>query len=56
VGASASLPIRLDTELADQGSTAEQVNAITAVVNLHTDSYGDRVENFQTIWNRGDFK
>lgn len=43
-------------ELADHGSGAPQVNAITAVVNLYTDSYAARVQNFQTIWNRGDFK
>ena len=43
-------------ELADHGSMPAQVNAITAVVNLHTDSYAARVENFQAIWNRGDFK
>lgn len=42
-------------QIADQGATANQVNAITAIVNLHTDSYGVRVTNFETINNWGDF-
>ena len=41
-------------EVADQGPTANQVNAITAIVNLHTDSYAERVINFETIYSRGD--
>jgi predicted chitinase len=40
---------------ADKGSTADQVNAITAIVNVHTDSYAARATNFDVIYNRGDF-
>lgn len=40
-------------EKADQGETATQVNAITEVVNLHTDSYAARVENFNSIYSGG---
>jgi predicted chitinase len=40
---------------ADKGATAAQVNAITAIVNRYTDSYAARVDNFTTIYNRGDF-
>jgi predicted chitinase len=42
-------------EVADQGATASQVDAITAIVNLHTGSYAERVTNFEKIINRGDF-
>ncbi|WP_082079552.1 glycoside hydrolase family 19 protein [Cupriavidus basilensis] len=40
---------------ADEGSAAAHVNAITAVVNLHTNSYAARVDNFNAIYDRGDF-
>jgi predicted chitinase len=40
---------------ADKGASAAQVDAITAIVNLHTDSYAARVNNFNAIYNRGDF-
>ncbi|MFM0550047.1 chitinase [Paraburkholderia sediminicola] len=43
----------LPTE-ADRGGSAQQVNAITAIVNLNTDSYAARVSNFDTIYLRGD--
>ena len=39
---------------ADEGGEPKHVNAITAIVNFHTNSYGARVENFNTIYNRGD--
>jgi len=42
------------SKIADQGATENQVNAITAIVNLHTDSCAARVANFETINNRGD--
>lgn len=42
--------------LADQGPGSDQVNAITAIVNFHTDSYAARVRNFRKIWEAGDFK
>jgi len=42
-------------EIADKGSTATQVNSITAIVNFHTDSYAARVNNFNSIKDRGDF-
>ncbi|WP_425496145.1 glycoside hydrolase family 19 protein, partial [Paraburkholderia solisilvae] len=41
--------------IADKGATADQVNAITRVVNSRTDSYEARVVNFQKINIRGDF-
>ncbi|RDK01853.1 glycoside hydrolase family 19 protein [Paraburkholderia lacunae] len=40
---------------ADKGASAQQVNAITAIVNLNADSYAARVSNFNTIYSRGDF-
>ncbi|WP_429443931.1 glycoside hydrolase family 19 protein [Paraburkholderia sp. 40] len=40
---------------ADKGSGAAQVNAITAIINLHTDSYASRVNNFNAIYTRGTF-
>lgn len=40
---------------ADKGASTAQVNAITAIVNLHTDSYAARVDNFNQIYNGGDF-
>ncbi|WP_174977885.1 hypothetical protein [Pandoraea bronchicola] len=40
-------------EIADQGETEVQVNAITAVVNKHTDSYEERTKNFETIQKNG---
>lgn len=40
---------------ADKGNTAVQVNSITAIVNLHTDSYEERVANFNKIWEMGEF-
>ncbi|CAE6724489.1 chitinase [Paraburkholderia haematera] len=40
---------------ADKGASAAQVNAITAIVNLSTDSYAARVNNFNAIYGRGDF-
>ncbi|NTX26552.1 glycoside hydrolase family 19 protein [Burkholderia pyrrocinia] len=42
-------------DIADRGATANQVNAITAVVNKKTDSYANRVDNFERFRNRGDF-
>jgi hypothetical protein len=42
-------------EMADQGATANQVNAIAAIVNFRTDSYAARVANFEVINNRGNF-
>ncbi|VWC14317.1 glycoside hydrolase family 19 protein [Burkholderia lata] len=41
-------------EIADRGATSDQVNAITAIVNKNTDSYGKRVKNFEEINGRGD--
>ncbi|CAJ0818168.1 chitinase [Ralstonia flaminis] len=38
---------------AEKGSQPEHVNAITAVVNLYTDSYAARVDNFNRIFNKG---
>ncbi|WP_260434203.1 glycoside hydrolase family 19 protein [Burkholderia anthina] len=40
--------------IADRGATANQVDAITAVINKKTDSYAKRVENFEKINARGD--
>ena len=40
---------------AEKGATPAQVNAITAIVNLHTDSYAARVDNFNEIYSYGDF-
>ncbi|MCV4265979.1 glycoside hydrolase family 19 protein [Pseudomonas capsici] len=37
-------------EIADKGEAAEFVNAITAKINRHTDSYGDRRAQFTRIW------
>ncbi|AZD32624.1 hypothetical protein [Pseudomonas chlororaphis] len=37
-------------EIADKGDAPEFVNAITAKINLHTDSYGDRRTQFTRIW------
>ncbi|OWP36618.1 glycoside hydrolase family 19 protein [Pseudomonas nitroreducens] len=37
-------------ELADKGGGPSNVDAITARVNLHTDSYGDRQRNFKRIY------
>lgn len=37
-------------ELADKGGSPSHVDAITARVNLHTDSYGDRQNNFRRIY------
>ncbi len=42
-------------EVADKGSSDGIVDEITAVINLHTDSYGDRRKNFHAIWNLGLF-
>jgi predicted chitinase len=41
---------------ADEGPGAVQVNAITAIVNLRTDSYAARVNNFNAIHNLGILK
>ncbi len=41
--------------IADRGTTATQVNEITAIVNRNTNSYAARVANFEQIWIRGDF-
>ncbi|MDR5793603.1 chitinase, partial [Caballeronia sp. LZ008] len=41
--------------IADRGTTAMQVNEITAIVNRNTNSYAARVANFEQIWIRGDF-
>ncbi|APR39609.1 glycoside hydrolase family 19 protein [Paraburkholderia sp. SOS3] len=41
--------------IADQGATSKQVDAITAIVNLYTDSYQARFKNFEVFYNRGDF-
>ncbi len=32
-----------------------QVNSITAIVNFHMDSYAARVQNFNSIRDRGNF-
>ncbi|MBX8548027.1 chitinase [Pseudomonas cichorii] len=37
-------------EVADKGDGSEFVNSITAKINLHTDSYGDRRTQFTRIW------
>ncbi|GFM84869.1 hypothetical protein PSCICO_02680 [Pseudomonas cichorii] len=37
-------------EIADKGDGSEFVNSITAKINLHTDSYGDRRTQFTRIW------
>jgi predicted chitinase len=42
-------------EIADTGHTDDVVDKITAVINLHTDSYGARKNNFHAIWNTGIF-
>jgi predicted chitinase len=34
--------------IADQGSKGSDVDAVTAVVNLNTDSYSKRRDNFNT--------
>ena len=36
--------------LADAGSARQHVDAITKVVNLHTDSYAERADNFAAIY------
>jgi predicted chitinase len=41
---------------ADEGAGVDQVNAITKIVNLHTDSYVARVNNFNAIHNSGILK
>ena len=41
-------------EIADKGAKANQVNAITAIVNKNTDSYAKRVANFEMLKSRGD--
>jgi predicted chitinase len=41
---------------ADAGPTDQATDSITKIVNLYTDSYDARKNNFQTIWSRGDFK
>lgn len=41
---------------ADKGAQAANVNAITSIVNLYTDSYGARVNNFDLINNQGIFE
>jgi predicted chitinase len=38
-------------EKADQGATDAAVNSITAVINLHTDSYARRRQHFHHMWN-----
>jgi predicted chitinase len=43
-------------EIADTGHTDNVVDQITAVINLHTDSYGARKNNFHAIWNTGIFR
>lgn len=35
---------------ADAGTGADQVNAITRVINRHTSSYGERRDHFDAIW------
>jgi predicted chitinase len=37
-------------EIADQGSENEKINSITAIINKHTDSYGERRNQFKRIW------
>lgn len=37
-------------EIADKGDAPELVNSITAKINLHTNSYGDRRTQFTRIW------
>lgn len=37
-------------EIADSGDTHTTVNLITAKINLHTSSYGDRRTQFKRIW------
>lgn len=40
--------------MADKGALRDHVDAITRVVNKHTDSYSSRFDNFNSILNRGD--
>jgi predicted chitinase len=40
-------------EIADKGSAPDVVDLITAVVNKHTNSYGDRRANFKDLWSKG---
>ena len=42
------------SRIADQGATAKEVRAITAIVNFYTSSYGARFANFKMINDRGD--
>lgn len=37
-------------QIADQGQESENVNSITAIINKHTDSYGERRNQFRRIW------
>lgn len=41
--------------IADQGDSVEQVDAITKIINKHTDSYDSRRQHFERIWNEGTF-
>jgi len=43
-------------EIADTGHTDDVVDKIAAVINLDTDSYGARKNNFHAIWNTGIFR
>jgi predicted chitinase len=43
-------------EIADTGHTDDVVDQITAVINLYTDSYSARKDNFHAIWNTGIFR
>jgi predicted chitinase len=40
-------------EIADKGPTPQVVNLVTDIVNKGTQSRGDRVKNFETIWGSG---
>lgn len=41
--------------IADKGAADEQVNKITKIINMYTDSYERRVRNFKAIYEKGVF-
>ncbi len=43
-------------EIADRGASNAAVNDVTKIVNLYTDSYSSRRENFWKIWNEESLK
>jgi predicted chitinase len=43
-------------EIADRGGAPDIVDLITAIINKHTKSYGDRRANFKDLWVKGALK